>query len=301
MASPSLVLVPRPSQVSGLSSLHDESFSSLSRWLSLVLGRVMISQILRYIPVCIPRRITASRGLNPRAFASRKTRCFSNDPYQFYRDPSAELWRHIEREHKRTLPPIDSKLKLEIERNIQNQSPASTPELGPSGRYFYRTSDGSDDRLRYFRSVNAEESDADDILILNLNEYELKAMSLSVDESFLAYLISFVESLHDTELWVKDLRSKNTLLVPIKGKNLALAEWGPCKRMGCTVCSSLQLMIGIDPTRYLRVLSPTQRFLNQYKCTTTQTRQLSWTYSEPRAANALPSLRPPRRPMKFTS
>jgi len=86
--------------------------------------------------------------------------------------------------------------------------------------------------LRYSRSVNAEESEADDILILNLNEYELKAMSLSVDESFLAYLISSVESLHDTELWVKDLRSKNTLLVPTNGENLALVEWGPLQENG---------------------------------------------------------------------
>lgn len=126
---------------------------------------------------------------------------------------------------------IDSTLRLEIEREIQKQPQASIPELGPTGRHYYKSSVGPDNCLRYSRSINPEGHDAVEILSLNLSSYELKAMSLSVDETLLAYLIASVQS-SETELWIKDLRKNVIRVVPSHEEILSFVEWGPLQRNG---------------------------------------------------------------------
>ena len=160
-----------------------------------------------------------------------RARLFSIDRFQFFREPSAELWRYIERENQRSLQLIDSNLRVAIEREIQTQSQVSIPELGPCGRHYYSSSVGSDNCLRYSKSIDAEGNEGHEILNLNLNTYELRAMSLSVDETLLAYLIVSVQT-SETHLWVKDLQKHTIRLVPTKGENLSLVEWGPLQRNG---------------------------------------------------------------------
>lgn len=177
------------------------------------------------------RRISSSQI---EAFSQRQCRCLSGDPYQFYREPSNELWGVIEQENARTIQNIDSRLKLEFESEIHQKVAElsdSPKELGPSGQYLYQTSSGSDGQLRYSRR-NINDCDAvDEILTLNLSKHELKAMSLSVDESILAYIILPVAA-GPAELCIKDLTTSNTTTVPFEGEELAFVECGPIQDNG---------------------------------------------------------------------
>jgi oligopeptidase B len=187
----------------------------------------MISQQLR----CASRRIRDVHARRCQVAINKCSRFFSSNNYRFYREPSAELWQHIERENERTLRSIDLKLRLEIEKDIQNQLPVSAPELGPSGRYFYSSTIESDNTLLYSRSARSQVSEVVEILNINLDKYELKAMSLSVDETCVAYIVCSTQS-QLPELWVKDIARNNAWLIPTFGQNLALVEWGPLQENG---------------------------------------------------------------------
>ncbi|KAI2505880.1 serine-type exopeptidase [Fragilaria crotonensis] len=189
---------------------------------------MMVSKLGRHACNGITKFSALRYRLSPNTLRAHS---FSSDRFQFFRQPSAELWRYIERENKRSLQLIDSNLRLEIEREIQKQSQVSIPELGPRGRHYYSSSVGSDNCLRYSKSIDAEGNEEDEILNINLNTYELRAMSLSVDETFIAYLIVSVQS-SEAELWIKDLRKHTIRLVPSKGENISLVEWGPLQRNG---------------------------------------------------------------------
>ena len=149
--------------------------------------------------------------------------------------PSTELWLHIQRETERTRQVIDAALRLEIESEILKQSQvASFPELGPCGQFYYLSTVGSDNCLRYSKSSNPDGSDAVEILNLNLNQYEMKAMSLSVDDTLLAYVITSVQTSR-SELWVKRLQSNSSTarLVPTSQTDiLSSVEWGPLQPNG---------------------------------------------------------------------
>jgi oligopeptidase B len=173
----------------------------------------------------------------------RQARHFSHpgDPYQFFREPSAKLWNRMGEQNERTLQAIDSSLRMELESDIQTlvaRAPESVPEYGPSGNFLYTTSSGLDGRLRYSRtrsSLNADdEAEAEEILELNLHEYELKAMSLSVDETFLAYITSTtVANPGESQLWSKDLGTGKTVQVPTANiQRLGFVEWGPMQENG---------------------------------------------------------------------
>lgn len=162
-------------------------------------------------------------------------RHISSDPFEYYRTPSAALLKELHAENARTLRYIDCKLRQEIEKEIidvSNSMPDPIPELGPSGKYFYMTKDlvkGSQTYLRRCATTNKEET----ILDISLQLNQLHAMSISIDESIMAYLISSSCDTASTKVKIRHLDSHRELdIEDIGNQNIVSIEWGPIQENG---------------------------------------------------------------------
>jgi protease II len=155
----------------------------------------------------------------------------SNDHFEFYRQPSKALWQHMMNQNVRTLGNIDKTLRLEIERDLLSNKQATIPELGPSGRFFYSMYMDSDNQLKYSRSQKDDNILFSEILSIDMNIFELKASSLSVDEEYLAYLLLVVTT-RESQLWIKRMSSDEAIRVGNNMANISSVEWGPIQTNG---------------------------------------------------------------------
>jgi oligopeptidase B len=155
----------------------------------------------------------------------------SNDPFQFYKRPSRELWQHMANENARTLGCIHKTLKVEIERDLLSYKQITIPELGPTGQFFYSTSMGSDNHLRYSRSEDNDGSFSSEILSIDMNVFELKATSLSVDEKYLAYVL-LAATTQESQLWIKNISNNEECRIGKEITHVSSVEWGPIQKNG---------------------------------------------------------------------
>jgi len=139
----------------------------------------------------------------------------------------------IEQENERTRQCIDHELKEEIAQEILNayDSGAETvPELGPTGQYLYYAKDLNGQRLFHRKHVDSGKEQL--VLDISFHEYQVHAMSLSVKESFLAYLVSPVASPSQTIVRIRHLDSGREFDLPPENFTIANVEWGPIQDDG---------------------------------------------------------------------
>lgn len=162
-------------------------------------------------------------------------RSFSSDPFEYYRTPSAALLNELHAENARTLRYIDGNLRLEIEKeiiDISNSIPDPLPELGPSGKYFYMTKD-LESGLRTYQRRCAATNKVQEMLEISLQLNQLHSMSISVDESIMAYLVSSSCDTGSTKVKVRLLDSHREIDIKEIGENYIVSiEWGPIQDNG---------------------------------------------------------------------
>ena len=148
---------------------------------------------LRVCRAPIRRNSLISKGKQAtRCFGTKVPVVADQDPYAFYRSPSAALWDEIQHENKATLASIDSSSTQKFSNLIDSialQAPASIPECGPTGKFLYSTISDPSGRLLYARRKSEDESSSLEqiVLDLDLQQFQLIAMSLSPDECFLLF------------------------------------------------------------------------------------------------------------------
>jgi oligopeptidase B len=170
-----------------------------------------------------------------RCWTNQGYRPFTSDLFAYYKKPSKKLWQELHDENERTLRCIDSNIRLLLEKEIKDTSLVVTdpvPEFGPSGIYLYFTRD-EQEGSRIFRRRHIESGEEQTILEISFQQYELHAMSLSVDESLMAYVVSSVFDPKSTTIKIRHLNSHLEVEVPSTTyKYVATVEWGPIQGNG---------------------------------------------------------------------
>lgn len=203
----------------------------------------------RYLPWCSVSLDFINLSRPPNAFASvfpRSSRLshqpsfryfFSSsngDDYERYRRLSDDVIKLIRHENDFTLQSIDQGLKRDISQEILDAYESGEdriPELGPTGRYLYRAEDDSKGKRRYFRQ-HVDSGEEQLVLSINFQEYQLHAMSLSVNEAFLAYLLSPVASPSQTIVKIRHIGSQSGHVLPTNGTTVSNIEFGPIQADG---------------------------------------------------------------------
>ena len=158
----------------------------------------------------------------------------SGDPFAYYRTPSSALWNELDADNERTIGCIDYKLRMQLEKEISNihaSVPDPVPELGPTGTYVYFAKD-IEGGTRVYRRRNVATNHEQTILEISFQQFQLHAMSLSVDESMIAYLVSSVLDSTST-IYIRHMDSQREIEVPAYSEEIMSAvEWGPIQGNG---------------------------------------------------------------------
>jgi protease II len=182
------------------------------------------------------------------------------DPYDRYRThtPSDSVLRELLEETKTTLQTIDSALyqqvRGEIQRAIEQGVSSDVPEMGPTGRFLYHFETIIREKLsvRQYRRVLAdahisEESNVDSPLPLISSELvveldvscsDLQAISLSADESMVAFVLNVFpvgadgDDTPKLELWVRHIETGRQIQIDTRSGTAAdtavsVVEFGP--------------------------------------------------------------------------
>ncbi len=159
-----------------------------------------------------------------------------NDEYEQYRHPSRDVLKLIQQENNRTQQCIPQNLRAEIAQEIlqaYDSAIESIPEMGPTGQYLYFSEDIANGQRRY-RRRHVQSNEEQHVLDISFHENHLLAMSLSVNETLVAYLVSPVTSPSQTLVKIRTLNSKwkNEIVLPTADLHIANVEWGPLQTDG---------------------------------------------------------------------
>jgi oligopeptidase B len=181
-------------------------------------------------------RFSSSFARNhPRYWKNQGYRPLTSDPFAYYKIPSQKLWKELHDENERTLGSIDSNLRLQLEKEIKDTSSVVTdhvPEFGPTGNYLYFTRDEKEGS-RIFRRRHVGSREEQTILEISFQHYVLHAMSLSVDESLMAYVVSSAFDPESTMIKIRHLTNHREVDVPTTTyQYIASVEWGPIQGNG---------------------------------------------------------------------
>ena len=173
--------------------------------------------------------------------ASRSTTCCcasstssSNDEYEKYRRVTPEVIKLIQTENERTRQSVDQSLKDEIVKEIIQASASlaeAVPELGPTGQYVY-LSDDCEGRRQY-RRQHVESGEEQLVLDISFHEFQIQALSISVEETYLAYIVSSVSAPSEMHVRIRHLESGREMVLPTQGTTVSNVEWGPLQVDGC--------------------------------------------------------------------
>jgi oligopeptidase B len=172
-----------------------------------------------------------------------------HDPYDRFRHftLTEDVWREIQEENERTRRIIDVELYDQVMQEIlqaMEQMPSPIPELGPTGKFAYQFKDDPSGRRRIYQRQDVSKSQNEAfrtvVMDLSLEENNLQAMSLSVDEALCAAL---VESRAQQSAGGAAIPRSNVLIRHIdSGKQIQLdlgfefeiasVEWGPLQQDG---------------------------------------------------------------------
>jgi protease II len=158
----------------------------------------------------------------------------SNDEYEKYRHLTSEVVKLIQTENERTRQSIDQSLKDEIIKEILQASASlaeAVPELGPTGQYLY-LSDDCEGRRQYHRK-HVESGKEQLVLDVSFHEFQIHSMSISVKETYLAYIISSVRAPSEMHVRILHLESGREMVLPTQGMTVSNIEWGALQDDGC--------------------------------------------------------------------
>lgn len=166
------------------------------------------------------------------------TRCrlFSTqeeDPYDRYRQsPTAEIIEELKEENNKTRDSIDPKLFrqvwMELQASVTEISHPPPPEPGPTGAYLYQSVTSDNGNLVYQRYKASDPDSTTPQIVINVEpQLEIQGLSLTVDESCIAYLTTHsVTGTTEVHLRHIDLGEETTLQVSHPEVIVSL-EWGP--------------------------------------------------------------------------
>lgn len=151
------------------------------------------------------------------------------DEYEQYRHLSQDVITLIQQENERTRQSIDETLKQQISQEIldayDSAAEEAIPELGPTGQYFYYSNDSNGQRHYHRKHIATGKEQV--VLDINFHEYQLHAMSLSVGEIYMAYLVSPVDSPTQTIVKIRHLNSTREIVLATNDETVSNIEWGP--------------------------------------------------------------------------
>ncbi len=189
---------------------------NMTRSLSLWNARRRPSLMLRcrYFLSQSPLHIKHVHGYQPSTPVKPLVRFFttvttSDDEYKPYRQPSNGVMDLIQFENNRTRECIPQHETLEIQQEILQAYNSSTegnvPEMGPTGEYLYFVKHDANGGTCQYTRRHVTTGKEQHVLDVNFHDYQLVAMSLSVEETFIAYLLSPVKLPGETRVQIRSL------------------------------------------------------------------------------------------------
>ena len=157
----------------------------------------------------------------------------ADDEYEQYRHLSEDVAKLIIRENERTRHYIDQTLQKEIAQEILEAYESAAddiPELGPTGQYEYFANESNGERQIHRTHVESGKKQL--VFEINFHDFQLRAMSLSVKETYTAYLLLPVALPHQTILMIRRLDSGQEYALPTMGMIVSNIEWGPVQDDG---------------------------------------------------------------------
>ena len=170
------------------------------------------------------------------------TRCrlFSTqeeDPYDRYRQsPTAEIIEELKEENHKTRDSIDPKLFrqiwMELQASVTKNAHPPPPEPGPTGAYLYQSVTSDNGNLSYQRCKASDAESTPPQVVINVDpQVEIQGMSLTVDESCIAYLTTHSVT-GTTEVHLRHIDSGEETTLQVSHPELIVSlEWGP--RVSC--------------------------------------------------------------------
>lgn len=166
------------------------------------------------------------------------TRCrlFSTqeeDLYDRYRkSPTEEIIEELKEENHKTRDSINPKLFrqvwMELQASVTENAHPPPPEPGPTGAYLYQSVASDNGNLIYQRyKASDTESNTPQVVINVEPQLEIQGMSLTVDESCLAYLTTHSVT-GTTEVHLRHIDSGDETTLQVSHPELIVSlEWGP--------------------------------------------------------------------------
>ena len=139
------------------------------------------------------------------------TTTVTSDAYERYRHLSQDVVDLIQHENSRTREYIHSNLKTEIEQEILQAYASATetacPEIGPTGQYLYSVEEDVANGQRQYRRRHVTFNEEQHVWDIDFHKHQLVAMSLSVEETLVACLVSPVAAPSRTLVQIGTLHS----------------------------------------------------------------------------------------------
>lgn len=153
------------------------------------------------------------------------------------KDLGPRQWDDLEKEVVQTHSRLDQELCQRVLRDLINNHeqfpPVSTPEVGPTGIWSYQSQHDPNhpERMLYTRHSMDGDGQIVEELVLDLGPNDqVLSMSLSVDESMIAYLVKDGSQSRSPTLRIRHVESGSEVELPISHEttgDLAAVEFGP--------------------------------------------------------------------------